>query len=214
MSKRIFIPLIILLPLVIKAQQPERGLYGGLDVAKTLFSGIQRSVTVEPAITYVTPNGTTINFITGFSDFKPGVIYKNLNYQSKGFYFKAGVGKFVNKVFETSLMLGYTNFTEVGTTTFTGNYYDDFNFRGEQKHQLFFTEIQGNFWIALSEKFYLVPNIRIDVMLKTPEGKYYTPFYAPGVGILEPSFYSNVQANLQSAIITGGISARLIYKIF
>lgn len=215
MNKRIVIAIIIFLPLqIVKAQRSDSGLYIGLDVVKSVVGGSQGSFMVEPVLTYVTPNGTTLNFITGFADFRDETTYSNLEYQSKGFYFKAGVGKFVSRIFETSLNLGYTNFTETGTTTFQGSYYDDFKFKGRQKHELAFLEIQGNFWLPLSEKLYFVPSIRIDVIFKTPEGKYYTPYYAPGVGNLEPFLYNTAITNLQSSFVTGGISGRLIYKIF
>lgn len=214
MSSRLFIVPIIFLSLQIaQAQKQDSGLYAGLDVIKTFSAAVERSFTIEPVVTFITPNRTTLNGVVGFSNYQPGEIYNNMDYQSKGFYFKAGVGKFVSKIFESTLMLGYTNFTETGIKTFEGDYYGDFVFKGEQKHELFFLEIQGNFWITLSQKLYLVPDIRIDVMFKAPEGKYFRPYYAPGLGFLDILTPAS-EGNLQSSFITGGVSAKLIYKLF
>jgi hypothetical protein len=198
------------------SQTAEPSVYLGLEVLKPVIASVDRGYVFEPSVSYKLKDETVLRVVLGKTVVNRYGVLSNLDYQADGYYVKAGVGRRIRNFFEPNVSLGYSAFTETGKTKFSGPYYGDWVSTLKQRQQLLFTEVQINFWIKISEKIYIVPNVRMVYLLQRPNEALFPTYYVPGAGhvLFEQFLDSNTDTLPKSSILTGGISVNLLYKIF
>lgn len=217
MNSRIFIFMIVVAGYTQTFAQSEKSnFYVGLDVVKPFMAVAEQGYILEPSLSFKMKDQTMFHLVLGKASVNCHDVFDNLDYQANGYYIKAGVGARIRKFFEPSFSLGYSNFTETGKTTFSGPYYGDWTGVLRQKQDLFFVEAQVNFWIKISERFYIVPNARFAYFPERPRGTKFPSYYVPGAGYVLIDEFSATDDNgmPKSNLLTGGISVRLVYTIF
>lgn len=217
MIKKICIGFVAALSLTqVSGQTVEPSLFVGIDVVKPIIAVVDRGYILEPSLSYKLKDETIFHFVLGKAVVNRSDVLLNLDYQSDGYYLKAGVGTRIRKFFEPTFSLGYSFFEETGKTRFDGPYYGDWVSVLKQRQQLFFAEAQINFWIKVSEKFYIVPNARIASLLQRPNGKRFPTYYVPGAGFVLIEELLDEERNVlpESNLLTGGVSVKLVFNFF
>jgi hypothetical protein len=218
MTKRlIFLILFFSATIVATAQVDHGKLYFGLDLLKSVPLVFQTGYVLEPSLVYKTKNSLIIDIAFGINDIRKDSLYRNVQYQNKGHYFKLGFGMpLLGKVrryneFNLTASLIYSEFTEKGRVFFKGPYYGDLMVTLQQPNQLVAFEIQPNYWLPVSERCSFNFQVRLVLLLNDVHEKYFPAYYVPGAGYIQG--LGKKGDNLpESYRYTGGLAVRFVYR--
>ena len=211
---RLLILSLLIIGNVSAQDKAEKKLYAwdvGLDLTKLLPITQDKGVMLEPFVYGPLKKDFRWRAAGGIADLNFGTIYSNLNYRSKGYYGKVGVGKQFSNHWELSVNMVYSNYDEIGTVNFAGPTYADLVINPKQHQSLWGLELQGDYFIEIYKHWWLNIQGRISALLSDTNDEYFSPYYAPGFGNLQigNEFSQNKESGNRVPI---DLSIRVVYR--
>ena len=183
----------------------------GLDISKLLPFSQEAGVILEPFAYGTIKNDFRWRAACGFADVNFGKIYSNLNYRTKGYYVKGGVGKQFFDWFELSLNTVYSTYDEIGNVKFTGPVYGDLFIKRTQRQTLWGLELQSDIFLQIHKHWWIDIQYRISAILSDFNDEYFSPYFAPGFGMLQIGKEKS-SAKEKPNSVTAGLSIRIVYR--
>ena len=191
--------------------QTNRSVSIGIDLFRSLPTYFNSGYTLEPSLIYTANEQYSIDFSFGTTSIARTHIYENIDYRNKGFYFKLGVRKALVKNLYLGASFGHSSFVESGNITFwqgakAGNYIHHVS----QSNQLLFFEPSLSYQWNLSERFSILPQLRMDFILSEFNNSAFPVYSAPGIGWLQ--LFQDSDQGVNRVVVAQNV--RLVYKLF